>query len=272
MQRRQCKPLKGLHHPAEPWRCGGCYKTTEPHETKTSAHLGAGTNRSNDYILRLSIHEMLGLAMAKHANTQLEGRAAVVMLRSCLLSGGASRRMGRDKALLPHPAGLTWLEHTLQQLAELGAPITLLSRWPEHLQRAHALALPQLEAIAEPSPWQGPLLALNRLMQLHPNQRLLLCPVDMPGLNARVLNQLLQAADGDATAIHLAHDGHRSQPLLGIYPATETRRHRLARAIAMGERGLQRWLADERCRGVQLKAESIQNVNCVDELDQLSHL
>jgi molybdopterin-guanine dinucleotide biosynthesis protein A len=194
------------------------------------------------------------------------------MVRSCLLSGGASQRMGRDKALLPHQAGGSWLEHTLQMLAEIGAPITLLTRWPEHLQLARDLELPQLEAIAEPPPWQGPLLALHRLMELHPDQQLLLCPVDMPRLNSAVLRQLLQAAGSDATAIHLAHDGHRSQPLLGIYPATQPRCDRLQRTLATGERSLQRWLADERCCSVQLKAESIRNVNRLDELEQLTHL
>jgi len=110
--------------------------------------------------------------------------------------------MGRDKALLPHPAGGTWLEHGLRLLAELRAPITLLSRHDSHLQLARHLnrtwaagrivrpagtsiaasgtaapalgspstdpqagALPgPIQAIAEPPPWQGPLLALHRLM------------------------------------------------------------------------------------------------------------
>ena len=46
--------------------------------------------------------------------------AKTLPLRSCLLSGGSSRRMGRDKALLHHPSGGTWLEHGLVTLAELG--------------------------------------------------------------------------------------------------------------------------------------------------------
>lgn len=178
--------------------------------------------------------------------------------------------MGRDKALLAHPQGLTWLEHTLLQLAELGLPITVLSRWPNHRRLAQALALPQLEAINEPPPWEGPLLALHRLMKRHTDESLLLIPVDMPNLHSRALAQLVQAANHDPGAIHLAHDGERSQPLLGIYPSDAARRQRLAMTIAAGERGLQRWLAGERCRSVPLEAELIRNVNCVDELQQLT--
>lgn len=188
------------------------------------------------------------------------------VLRCCLLSGGASRRMGQDKALLPHPEGATWLERSLRLLAQLEAPITLLSRWPNHLALAKALKLPQLEAVAEPPPWDGPLLALHRLMERHPGERLLLCPVDMPGLNREALDALLIAGALAPERIHLAHDGTRCQPLLGVYPAGGDRRRSLAASMASGERRLQTWLANQPCDLVELPASTICNVNRLEEL------
>ena len=188
-------------------------------------------------------------------------------LRACLLSGGVSRRMGRDKALLPHPAGGTWLEQTLRLLLELELPITLLSRHPQHLLLAEGLAASaRLTALAEPPPWEGPLLALQRLMQRHPDQRLLLLPVDMPALRVAVLRQLLAAAASEPLAIHLAHDGERLQPLLGVYPSTAAHRTSLEEAINGGERRLQRWLAGQACRPVALDPMAIRNVNRPEEL------
>ena len=174
--------------------------------------------------------------------------------------------MGQDKALLPHPEGATWLERSLRLLAELDAPITLLSRWPQHLALATAVELPQLQALAEPAPWEGPLLALHRLMGLLPDQRLLLCPVDMPALRRDELNQLTAAAAIEPEAIHLAHDGRRLQPLLGVYPSGAALRQSLTLAIAGGERRLQTWLGQVECRSVSLDARAIRNVNSADEL------
>ncbi|MFM7646464.1 MAG: molybdenum cofactor guanylyltransferase [Cyanobium sp.] len=183
-------------------------------------------------------------------------------LRACLLSGGESRRMGRDKALLPHPEGGTWLERTLLLLGQLEAPITLLSRHPAHL----ALAPAAITALAEPPPWEGPLLALHRLMQRHPEQHLLLCPVDMPDLTLATLRTLLAAAgdaatDGCPTRLHLAHDGERLQPLLGLYPSSTPIRTHLAAAVQRGERRLQSWLAALPCGPVPLDPRAIRNVN-----------
>ncbi|MFM7286004.1 MAG: molybdenum cofactor guanylyltransferase [Cyanobium sp.] len=183
-------------------------------------------------------------------------------LRACLLSGGESRRMGRDKALLPHPEGGTWLERTLLLLGQLEAPITLLSRHPAHL----ALAPAAITALAEPPPWEGPLLALHRLMQRHPEQHLLLCPVDMPDLTLATLHTLLAAAgdaatDGCPTRLHLAHDGERLQPLLGLYPSSTPIRMHLAAAVQRGERRLQSWLAALPCGPVPLDPRAIRNVN-----------
>ncbi|MCP9836208.1 molybdenum cofactor guanylyltransferase [Cyanobium sp. N.Huapi 1H5] len=193
-------------------------------------------------------------------------------LRACLLSGGASRRMGTDKALLPHPAGGTWLEFSLVRLAALPLPITLLSHHRAH----HALARPlrdgrgrPITVLEEPPPREGPLLALERLMAHHPGQGLLLCPVDMPWLETAALEALLaaaavQAAPG-AAAIHLAHDGRRLQPLLGVYPAHPGRRERLGAFTAAGGRRLQDWLAGEVVVPVALPAAGLRNANTPDD-------
>lgn len=233
----------------------------------------------------------------------LQPGGAQAPLRACLLSGGASRRMGSDKALLPHPEGGSWLERMLGLLLELDLPVTLLSRHEQHLRLARAMAarhtlspglaelagsepgavgrqpvgpraeqaLPaaasaRLTALAEPPPWEGPLLALHRLMQRYPDQRLLLCPVDMPWLTPEALRSLLQAAAMQPRRIHLAHDGERCQPLLGVYPSPAVLRTDLSATIAQGERRLQGWLAGQDCREVRLEPAALRNVNRPDEL------
>ncbi|PSB39381.1 molybdenum cofactor guanylyltransferase [Aphanothece minutissima] len=199
-------------------------------------------------------------------------------LRACLLSGGASRRMGTDKALLPHPAGGTWLEFSLGRLAALPLPITLVSHHRAH----HALARPRRDGLGqpitvleEPPPREGPLLALDRLMAHHPGQDLLLCPVDMPWLETAALEALLAAASTHAAAgtpaatgpapIHLAHDGRRLQPLLGLYPAHPGRCRRLRAFTAAGGRRLQDWLAAELVVPVALPAAGLRNANRPDD-------
>ncbi len=180
--------------------------------------------------------------------------------------------MGRDKALLPHPSGGTWLEHGLALLALQGAPLTLLSRHPAHgaLARAwahrsqgtgHGGGGPELTVVLEPPPWQGPLLALARLMEHHPEERLLLCPVDMPWLDAASVAALLAASSADPGRIHAAHDGSRLQPLLGVYPADGRHRRSLAAFTGAGGRSLQRWLAAVGPTAVVLPAGPLRNAN-----------
>lgn len=169
--------------------------------------------------------------------------------------------MGRDKALLPHPEGGTWLSRSLLLLEKLDAPITLLSRWPAHLALAEALAVPSLSAIAEQPPWEGPLLALHRLMELHPCERLLLCPVDMPNLSLATLQTLLMAAAKNPKRPHLAHDGQRLQPLLGLYPSSAPISSHLAAVVERGERRLQHWLTEQPHQAVLLDPHTIRNVN-----------
>ena len=54
------------------------------------------------------------------------------MLCACLFSGGESRRMGQDKALLPHPSGGVWLTALVDQVRLLGLPLQVVSRHQAH--------------------------------------------------------------------------------------------------------------------------------------------
>lgn len=186
-------------------------------------------------------------------------------LRPCLLSGGESRRMGRDKALLPHPEGGTWLRRSLVLLQCLGEPVSLLSRHPAHQALAQTLGV---IAIAEPPPWDGPLRALARLMAHYPEARLLLCPVDMPHLDGASLRALVAASDADPATIHLAHDGERLQPLLAVVPSPAPWRDQLTAAVDRGERRLQHWLTAMPHRPLPLDPHAIRNVNQPEEVQE----
>ena len=176
-----------------------------------------------------------------------------------------SKRMGHDKALIPHREGGTWLERTLLLLSKLKSPITLLSRHQSHLDlaRSHQADLAAqgvcLEIVAEPAPWEGPLLALNRLMQMHPDQRLLLCAVDMPQLNCNVLKRLI--AEAKPAGLYIAHNGNLPQPLLGIYYSDANRRTHLNKTVMAGERRLIGWLNQLTHKKVQLEGKALLNVN-----------
>jgi molybdopterin-guanine dinucleotide biosynthesis protein A len=186
--------------------------------------------------------------------------------------------MGRDKGMLPHPAGGTWLEQSLGLLLAIGQPVTLITRHSAHRLRADALmakrqagglSTPHLAVFREPPPWDGPLRALARLMERYPEERLLLCPVDMPLLDVPTLEALIAAASGDPDRerIHLAHDGQRLQPLLGLMPATADRRRRLEAALEKGQRGIQGWLASEAWVSVPLSPGPLRNINRPEDLD-----
>jgi molybdopterin-guanine dinucleotide biosynthesis protein A len=103
-------------------------------------------------------------------------------------------------------------------------------------------------------------------MRHHPNELLLLCPVDMPDLSLAALQALLAATGKTPTGqrptqLHLAHDGERLQPLLGLYPSSTPIRTHLAAAVERGERRLQSWLATQAIQTVALDPRAIRNVN-----------
>ncbi len=152
-------------------------------------------------------------------------------LAAVILAGGASRRMGRDKATMPHPGplGLTMVEHTVAVLAQRCSPVFVIA--------APGQALPPLNAelIRDEVRGIGPLPATGRGLRAAAAAGLdmaFVSAVDMPYLSVELIEQLAGHQGAD---IVLPWDG-RDHYLAGIYRTGLA--DRIDELVAAGERSM----------------------------------
>lgn len=108
------------------------------------------------------------------------------MAAGYVLTGGASRRMGRDKALLPY-RGRTLVEAIADEVRHATSSVTLVGA-PE---RYRHLGLPVL---SEDFPGCGPLSGVEAALRHSPAPWNLIAGCDMAGVRSEWLNELLTAA------------------------------------------------------------------------------
>jgi molybdopterin-guanine dinucleotide biosynthesis protein A len=137
-----------------------------------------------------------------------------------VLAGGASKRMGRDKALLPIQ-GRTMAERTAGVLAEAGCdPVTLVGRQAQ----LGALGLPVLRDRAE---GYHPLWGVAAALETLTSPFALFAPCDLVQLSATALRRLI-AFGGPC----VAQGPERVHPLLAVLP-----RDLAATARSLAEQG-----------------------------------
>lgn len=150
-----------------------------------------------------------------------------------LLTGGASRRMGRCKATIPW-AGTTLAQHLGAGLAAVAAPA--LEVGPGHSG---------LEAVADDLPGAGPLAAVATgaaaLRSRGWTGPALVVATDLPWCDRRILG-LLAATPGTASVVPVDTSGHR-QLLCARYSATALARAQ--DAVATGARAVRAALEGE---------------------------
>ena len=133
-----------------------------------------------------------------------------VPMAAVVLAGGASRRMGRDKATMAHPLGTTMVEHVVSVLMARCEPIIVIA--------APGQSIPELPAMVVRDELRGvgPLLATGRGLRVAAAagaQRAFVCAVDMPNLTTDIVDELAGYGGVD---IVLPWDG-RDHYLAGIY-------------------------------------------------------
>ena len=184
-----------------------------------------------------------------------------------VFAGGASRRMGTDKALITTADGYTWLERQVRLLRSLGLEVCVMSA---HATHQHCLSgWPGVTVQTEPWSPSGPLRALSCLLTADETQALLTSPVDMPALQVEALQALLDAWHRNESRALVADDGQRLQPLLGIYPCSAINRAALEAELREGQARWLGWLQRVDHDTLQLPAQQLSNVNHPTDLAAL---
>ncbi|MGQ9865724.1 MAG: NTP transferase domain-containing protein [Pseudanabaenaceae cyanobacterium] len=153
---------------------------------------------------------------------------------SLVLAGGHSRRLGRDKALLPW-AGVTLLQHVCASARTVSAEVVLVAPRDRPYETSGA------DRWLDDSQSQGPLAAIAQGLTTVPETAwVLVLACDLPHLEPGVLQAWAQHLPylSPAIAAYLP----RRQPLCGWYRASQ--RAALDRFLATGRRACQDWLRE----------------------------
>jgi len=148
-----------------------------------------------------------------------------MLIEAVLLTGGASRRMGVDKANML-VQGVPQAQRVADSLADAGVRVTVLGREP----------VPGHGFLQDEEEFGGPLSALSRFNPTA--DAVFVCSCDMPLFDARIVSALAMVIQDNDVAVPEVN-GHR-QPLCALYKSTA---FSVIHRILLQERAsMMRWL------------------------------
>ena len=155
---------------------------------------------------------------------QCPGRTDAPEAALILLAGGMSRRMGRNKALLPIH-GRPMFQHILEQLEPHFAEVLVSGTC------TGATAPPGITVVPDRVPQQGPLRGIASCLEVTRHDLNFVVACDMPEIDVDRVLGMLSAAEGFDVVVERDAQG-RWEPLFGVY-----RRSALAVAREVLDRG-----------------------------------
>ena len=189
---------------------------------------------------------------------------AETRLLGVVLCGGRSSRMGRDKAVLAHPAGVTFLQHSIDRLRAVCDDVCISSA----SKRAGEEKLGVVRVL-DPVAHRGPIVGVAASLRYAHERGYAAClftPVDMPDVTAEELVQIRDRWRLDSRQLVCTCDAGTGQidPLIGIYPVHLA--DRISRAAASEDRSLRRFVQRNQATRIGLATRSLRNVNRPEDL------
>ena len=187
-------------------------------------------------------------------------------MRSLVLAGGRSSRMGRDKALL-EVDGEACIARITMALAEAGRePIRIAVAQPEDIESYGAVIDPEIEVewVLDAEPHSGPIEALVEAFEdpLIESETIQLAPVDVPWVESDLFIALEDALES-SDALVLPSDGVWNHPLLAL-----VRPEAVLSRLVLGDRRPLHLQFAEMPHSILLEdASQLRNVNHPDDLE-----
>jgi molybdopterin-guanine dinucleotide biosynthesis protein A len=178
---------------------------------------------------------------------------------AAILTGGSSRRMGRDKATAVLVDGQPLARRLADVLWSAGASEVLAIGG-----RLDELARLGLEARADRCPGDGPLGGIITALHEAARPVVVVVACDLVALDPPTVRALVHAMADPTVDVAIAR-AERIEPLVGAWRATTCRRP-LEQAFAAGERAVHRVLTSLRSREVSVPARAVRNANTLDDL------
>ncbi len=188
--------------------------------------------------------------------------AHITPLFGLVLAGGASRRMGQDKAALSYHGKpqLLWAYELLASVCKR----CFVSVRPDQRDEPTRASLPQIVDI---QPGIGPMAGISAALSAHSDAAWLVLACDLPFLSRGTLAHLIAHRDPSriATAYRSTHD-QLPEPLCAIWePAS---REAVVNWIAIGKQCPRKLLINSNVALLdQPDARALDNINTPDELD-----
>ncbi len=164
------------------------------------------------------------------------------MLTGLVLAGGASRRMGRDKALLRLPGGESLLERQIWALRETGAARVLIST-----RKGRDYGAVAADLVFDPEVDAGPLAGIAAGLRAAREGLVLVLAVDMPRVDPGHLQELLRQTEAESLRGVVPVCDGIIEPLVAVYPAALAAAAEVA--MAAGNRSPRDWVKNEAARG-----------------------
>ena len=189
-----------------------------------------------------------------------------------ILAGGHSRRMGQNKALLPHPddQSITFAQHLASILTTLCPEVLIVASDEAH---ASGYTLPGVRIVFDQLPEHGPLMGLYSGLSAMAGQHALVVAVDMPFIQPALLSFLLAQPVTEAMLVPVVNGV--PQVLLAMYPRSilpfieERLRQDRRDPRSLLEIAPVQYIPEAQLRGVDPQLRSFINVNTPQELQGL---
>lgn len=181
-----------------------------------------------------------------------------------LLTGGASRRMRRDKARLCYGG-----EPQLMRAWRLLETATTQAFVSVRAEQRNDTLRAGLSQIVDRYEAIGPAAGILSAQETHPDVAWLVIACDLPLLNEATLRQLLDARDASQDATAFASDDALPEPLCALW---EPSSHALLkRQVDEGRYCPRRTLIQSRTKLLPAPGDALDNINTPEEFQRMQH-